>query len=83
MKRLVRVILMVVAAITGLYAVVGVGYGTFGVFVALCLSNGGFVGEGDFYASGLLCISLVVLTTGVAAGIISYMCWPRRDRPPV
>ena len=82
MRVLRRVVLMLVAALTGLYAVAGVGCGTFGVCVALCTRNGGFVGEGFFYASVLLCLSLVILCTGVAAGIISFSCWLLRDRHP-
>ncbi len=82
MKVFARVILVLVGAVTGLCAITAVGYGTLGVFVVLFLSNPGFVGEGDFYASALLLISLAMMATGAVSGIVSYICWARCRRHP-
>lgn len=80
MKKFLTVILVLVAVITGLYAVFGLGYGIFGTILALTSTGGGFVGEEDFYRSALLLVSLVMLLTGGLAGVISYVCWTRYRR---
>lgn len=80
MKVLSRVILMLVAATAGLFAIATLGYGTFGVFLALSPRGGGFVGEEGFYSSALFFVSLLMIAAGAAAAIISYVCWARWNR---
>ena len=74
MKGFFRLILMLITVTAGLFAIVAVGFGTFGGVLALT-SNSGFVGEGDFYASALIFFSLISIGAGAAAGIVSYACW--------
>jgi hypothetical protein len=82
MEALPRVILILVLISTGLFAVVAVGYGVFGVFLALSSKGGGFVGEEGFYASALFFVSLIALAVGAVAGIVSYVCWALWSRRP-
>jgi hypothetical protein len=53
LKNLLRVILMLFASAAGLFAVFAIGYGILGVILVLSSTDGGFVGEKDFYASAL------------------------------
>jgi hypothetical protein len=71
---------MLVGVVAGLLAIAGIGYGAVGVFVVLFFSNSGFVGEGDFYASILLLLSLAAFVIGGSAGFITYLCWVRLYR---
>lgn len=80
MTFLLKVILMMVAASAGLFAIVTVGFGTFGILWALSSNSGGFVGEEGFYASALFFLSLFAIAAGGAAAIISYACWVRWTR---
>ncbi|MBI5247885.1 MAG: hypothetical protein HY912_00185 [Desulfomonile tiedjei] len=77
LKNFLRVFLILLASAAGLLAIFAIGCGIFGVILALSSTDGGFVGEKDFYASALFLASLVMLVGGLVAGIISYVLWQR------
>ncbi len=76
-----RVIVTLIAAVSGLFAVTAVGFGVFGVVLALSSDGGGFVGEEGFYASALFLVGLGYIVAGVVSGIAAYMCWALLGRP--
>lgn len=76
-----RVILKLIGAVSGLFAVAAVGFGVMGVILALSSDGGGFVGEKGFYASALFLVSLGVIAIGAVSGIAAYVCWALLGRP--
>ena len=74
---IIIVIIGVAASIFGLFFLC---FGAYGLFVALFGSNGGFVGEGGFYASALLYLSVAMIVVGPVLGLIAFLCFTRCSR---